>query len=230
MKQNWILSGLILLVLITSFSTIVNADLEATGVVSWITDGDTFDINYVTYRMADIDAPEFDEDYEAYEASKYYLLDLIHGKTVYLDIDDWFIYDNYGTGNRIVCVVYVNHNSTHYLNVNMAMVFANHAEIRNYDNEFDPNTWSLYVLKPTNPTPLPTITPSPTFSPNPTVSPTVTPTPTITPTITPTPSYPTPTPTQEAEFPTITVLASVVILSIVGLGILVYLKKYKRRT
>jgi hypothetical protein len=49
-----------------------------------------------------------------------------------------------------VCVAYVEHNSTHYLNVNKALLVEGHAIIWNFDNEFDPNTWSLYYPKADN--------------------------------------------------------------------------------
>ena len=61
---------------------------------------------------------------------------------MYLDIDDL-----YGTGtyDRLICVAYVNYDSTHYLNVNKALLVEGYAEISNYDNEFTPYTWTLYV-------------------------------------------------------------------------------------
>jgi hypothetical protein len=218
MKQSLILSGLILLFLISSFIVVVNGAIdERSGVVSWITDGDTFDINYVTYRMADIDAPEYDEDYDDYQASKYYLLDLIYNKTVYLDIDDKYTYDNYGNGDRFVCVVYVSYNSTHYLNVNQKMVVENHALKKNYDNEFDPYSWTLYVPNSINPTPssTPTMTPEPSPIPTPTLSPTPTPT-----------SSPDPTPIRFSD-PITIILGTIIIPGIVG--ILAYFKKREPR-
>jgi len=199
MRQVWILSVLLFLLIIGIITPRVEGNIERSGVVSWITDGDTFDINYVTYRMADIDAPETYEDYEAYNESKYYLLDLIHGKTVYLDIDDKYTYDIY---DRFVCVVYVSHNTTHYLNVNKAMVVANHAITKNYDNEFNPYTWSLFVLKPST-------------SPTPTLSPPSTPR-----------SYPTPTGGPEL-FPTAVAVISIISV-VVGIAINSYMKKYKK--
>jgi predicted ATP-grasp superfamily ATP-dependent carboligase len=44
-------------------------------------------------------------------------------------------------------VVYVSYNSTHYKNVNKALLDAGLAEKRDYSNEFDPNTWTLYASK-----------------------------------------------------------------------------------
>jgi len=63
---------------------------------------------------------------------------------VYLDIDDIYQTDLYG---RLVCVVYARYNSTHYINVNKALLVANVAVIGDYHNEFSPYSWSLYVSK-----------------------------------------------------------------------------------
>ena len=111
--------------------------------MSSVTDGDTFETTSEgTIRLADVDAPE---TYEVgYQASKDYLFSLLYEKTVYLDIDD--IYRTGGFG-RLICVVYVSYNSTHYLNVNQALIEENYAEAKNYDNEFSPYSWELYVHK-----------------------------------------------------------------------------------
>jgi hypothetical protein len=72
---------------------------------------------------------------------------LVLAKTVYLDIDDIYTYDYSGTGDRLVCVVYVDYNSTHYENVNKALLTAGLAEIKEYYNEFNSDTWAIYVPK-----------------------------------------------------------------------------------
>ena len=172
------------------------------------------------------------KDYQAYQASKYYLLDLIHGKTVYLDIDDKYTYDNYGNGDRFVCVVYVSYNSTHYLNVNQKMVVENYAIKKNYDNEFDPYTWSLFYLKPSEPTPsitptpLPTTTLEPTITPSPTPNPTVTPTPTSSATINPAPL--TPTPSEDDLFSNMTFRWALFIGSIIAFVLILQAITYYR--
>jgi len=114
-----------------------------TGVASWVEDGDTFRMDSGDWvRLADVDAPEDAE--EGYYESKYFLFELVHNKTVYLDIDDISRTDNYG---RLVCVVYVDINSTHVMNVNKALLVNEHAVIWNFtNNEFDPYTWSLHCL------------------------------------------------------------------------------------
>ena len=127
-----------------------SGEFDAITVVSWVTDGDTFDITTEeTVRFADIDAPEYYE--KGGNAATNYLNTTIYNKTVYLDIDDIYTYDEKngekGEGDRLVCVVYIEYNQTHYLNVNKALLVAGHAEIDDFDNEFNPNNWSLYVLK-----------------------------------------------------------------------------------
>ena len=134
------------LVLFSAFSVSLvfcSGEFDTDSVVSSVIDGDTFvTTSEGIIRLADVDAPE---TYEIrYQASKDYLFSLIYGKTVYLDIDD--IYRTGGFG-RLICVVYVSYNSTHYLNVNQALLAGNYAEMVNYDNEFSPYSWELYVNK-----------------------------------------------------------------------------------
>jgi endonuclease YncB( thermonuclease family) len=106
-----------------------------------VVDGDTFDTSEgYTIRLADVDAPELGEN--GYLDSTEYLEYLIEDKTVILDIDSVTGTDPYG---RYVCLVYVEYNSTHCLNVNQALVYGNFAVIDNYsNNEFEPSTWTLY--------------------------------------------------------------------------------------
>jgi micrococcal nuclease len=135
-----------LLILITSLTIPTTAALEIdkTGKVSWIVDGDTFDINNGAQRIrpADINAPEVNEP--GYESSKWYLKDLIYGKTVYLDVSNLDGVDEWG---RLICVVYLDYNSTHYLNINKQIVESGQAVIKDYSNDFNPYTWTLYVPK-----------------------------------------------------------------------------------
>ena len=217
---------LIILFLTSSIVIIVNGAInEETGIVSWITDGDTFDINYVTYRMADIDAPEMNET--GGPEAKDYLFDLIYNKIVFLDIDDIYETDPF---DRFVCVVYIDYNSTHYLNVNKLMVNAGHADLKNYDNEFNPYSWNLFYEKTSTPTP--NISPSPSTTPTlePTITSSPTPSPNITPTTTPTISG-SPTPSINPvpfgfSSPNLIIAGSISLL--VGLGILAYFKKYRK--
>ena len=118
-----------------------SGEFDAETVVSSVTDGDTFvTATQGIIRLADVDAPE---TYEVgYQESKDYLFSLVYGKTVYLDIDD--VYQTGGFG-RLICVVYVSYNTTHYLNVNQALINGNYADPVNYDNEFSPYSWELYV-------------------------------------------------------------------------------------
>ena len=122
----------------------VEVDLVST--VNHIQDGDTFALESGHWvRLADIDTPESGE-FGYYEAGAY-LYDLIYQKKVYLDIDDVYTYDYEGTGNRLVCLVYVPFNETHYLNVNKALLVSRHAVIYEFYNEFTPNEWNLYTPK-----------------------------------------------------------------------------------
>jgi len=137
---------LIALVAINGFIPIVQVasswETDMTSVVNWVIDGDTFNVTSGDrIRLADIDAPEQGES--GYLEAKNFLISLIYGKSVYLDVDDLSGTDPYG---RLVCVVFVDYNSTHVINVNKALLVENVAVIKNYtNNEFDPCTWSLYV-------------------------------------------------------------------------------------
>ena len=123
-----------------------SGEIDATAVAVSVHDGDTFNIERVTndsdtVRLADVDATELGQPL-SYEARDF-LKELVLSKTVYLDIDDIYIYDYRGTGDRLVCVVYVDYNSTHYENVNKALLIAGLAEKKEYDNEFNADTWAL---------------------------------------------------------------------------------------
>ena len=123
---------------------------EMNGTVTHIVDGDTFDITAVNstkyrIRMADVNANELGQ--VGYAEAKTALASKIDGKTVYLDVDDQYIWDNRGTGDRVVAISYVSHNSTHYLNVNEAMFLGGYVEKKDYPNEFNPYTWKLYETK-----------------------------------------------------------------------------------
>jgi hypothetical protein len=124
--------------------------IDATAIALSVHDGDTFRIDREfhgsdTIRLADIDASELGQPL-SYEARDF-LSELVYNSMVYLDIDNVYVFDYRGTGHRLVCVVYVSYNSTHYTNVNKALLDAGLAEKKDYDNEFNPDTWTLYVSK-----------------------------------------------------------------------------------
>ena len=180
-KRDFLFSATAVLIILILFIGQVKGEVDKTSTVTNIIDGDTFDIaTGERIRLADVDAPEYYES--GYSQATDYLSSLIDGKTVYLDIDDVYTYDYSGTGDRLVCIAYVVHNSTHLLNVNKALLDGDYAVISDFYNEFNPYLWTLYSLNPVappTPTPEPTPTPSPTDSPSPT--PTTTPPPTPTP-------------------------------------------------
>ena len=164
MKESFLLIGTIVLLISCFFIVQVYAEVDKTDVVTRVIDGDTFDISSgERVRLADVDAPEYYES--GYSDATDYLKSLIDGKTVYLDVDDVYTYDYSGKGDRFVCVAYVDYDSTHWINVNQALLDEGHAVISNFHNEFSPYSWSLYVLKETPESiqiPSPTSTPYPT--------------------------------------------------------------------
>ncbi|MCJ7722000.1 thermonuclease family protein, partial [Candidatus Bathyarchaeota archaeon] len=109
--------------------------------VKEVIDGDTFKTGEgYTIRLADIDAPEIDEI--GYLESTEYLESLIENRTVILDIDSKTKTDPYG---RYICLVYVQYTSSHFINVNQALVAGGYAIVDDYtNNEFNPEFWTLY--------------------------------------------------------------------------------------
>jgi endonuclease YncB( thermonuclease family) len=123
---------------------------ELNGIVTDVIDGDTFKITAMngtkyTVRMADVNASELGQ--VGYEEAKSSLSALINRKTIYLDVDNLYTWDNRGEGNRIVAIPYVDFNSTHFLNVNEAMFQGGYIEKKDYSNEFTPYSWDLYEPK-----------------------------------------------------------------------------------
>jgi len=128
----------------TYLLNINSIEIDTMSTVTYIVDGDTFDIDTgERIRLADVDTPERgDWGYsEATEA----LSQLIFNKRVYLDIDDVYVYDTLGT--RLVCCVYVDYDATRYLNVNKALLEEGLAEVWDHPNEFNPHQWKLLVPK-----------------------------------------------------------------------------------
>jgi len=171
------------------------------GIVIKVVDGDTFDVEGIgRIRLADVNTPEIDTE-EGKEA-KEYVKGLCYGKKVYLDIDDIHITGKYG---RIVAVVYVPYNETHYVNLNQLLLKEGYAEARDYPNEFNPDEWIRSPLEyiALTPTPSPALTPAPTLIPSPS------------PVYTPSPS-PTPTPGFELLFAIIGVLNAIYLIKRTG--------------
>jgi micrococcal nuclease len=111
-----------------------------------IQDGDTFQTSAGDWiRLADVDTPEIGE--EGFNRATEVLTQLIDGKIVYLDVDDINRFDYGGIGSRLVCLVYTDWNSTHYINVNYWLLIAQVAEIKDFDNEFSPYEWTLFIPK-----------------------------------------------------------------------------------
>lgn len=143
--EKKLLPFFVLILLIQLLVPTVNSSIEIdkTTVVSWVIDGDTFDTTSGDrIRLADVDAPERGE--RGYNDARDFLGSLVFNRQVYLDVDDVYRTDRYG---RLVCVVYVEHNSTHYRNVNKALLVYGYGEVWDFDNEFDPYTWSLFHPK-----------------------------------------------------------------------------------
>ena len=151
MKTKTIIEGTVFTLILITFSSNIysflltrnSIEIDATGTANYVVDGDTFDISSGDrIRLANINCAETGSPW-SYEATEM-LRSLIYNRRVYLDIDDYYTTGPYG---RLICVVYVDFNATHYLNVNEALLVTDMAYISNYDNEFDPYRWTLLVEK-----------------------------------------------------------------------------------
>jgi endonuclease YncB( thermonuclease family) len=117
-------------------------EIDETSSVTSVQDGDTFYISGDTVRLADINSPETGNE-PGYSIAKYALTNMVGGQTVYLDTDQKSGRDPY---DRLIAVVYVRYNSTHYVNVNKALIVQGVAVLSDYtNNEFSPSAWTLYV-------------------------------------------------------------------------------------
>ena len=200
MRQVRVFSVLISLLLISLILVDVNGEIDIIDIAINIVDGDTFDIESgERVRLADVNA--YEPGSPRSEEAKDYLTYKIVNQTVYLDVDA-----NRDPYDRLVCVVYVDYNTTHYQNINKELLFYDLVELTDYNNEFNPSSWTLYVSKNLTPTPIPSY-----------------PTPTPTSSIEPTPTGP---PPIRFYNPYLILFGSTLLL--IALGILVYFKKYRK--
>ncbi len=150
--------GLILLSILFLISTVYSRP-EVCGYIEKVVDGDTiwisiedvledrygnFSGDSFKVRLADINAPEISSPDGL--MSRDALVQLIgrYGNFACLDIDDNKIYDKYG---RIVAVLYLNYNESHMINVNKYLVENGYAEYIDYENEFNPQEFMLFISK-----------------------------------------------------------------------------------
>jgi micrococcal nuclease len=224
----------LLLLTFLSFNAIASSiSIDKIATVSTVIDGSSFTVNSgETIKLAGIDTPQSGQ--QGYSEAKNYLSNMVQSKTVYLNIDNIAVTDQYG---RQISVAYLNYNSTHYENVNMAMIVNNYAVPISVNNsEFNPSSWSWFVPKDT-PSPTPTFTPTPTASPSvapysPPPTPTTDPgfltsTPTFSPSVAPYSSPP--TPILSLSVPEFLVLVSLIIISI-AVASVILLKLHKKKS
>jgi len=142
---------------------------EASGIVTNVVDGDTFDLRIdktdprIIYeiervRLADVDSPEMSTPEGP--PAKVFATEALLGKKVWLDIDDKSR-DGRDMYERILAVVYLEDangtiNTTHPFN--RLLVDAGHAIVKDFtNNEFDPATWWEEGIPQPEPSPAPEI-------------------------------------------------------------------------
>jgi endonuclease YncB( thermonuclease family) len=204
--------SLLLLAFLFSNAIAAGIQIDNTATVTTVIDGSSFTINSgKTIKLAGIETPQSGQP--GYNEAKSYLKSIlfldgqyVQGKTVYLDIDNIAATDQYG---RLMSVAYIDYNSTHYENVNMAMLVNNYAVPSSLNNsEFNPSSWTWFIPKNT-PSPSPTSTPAPTATPS------------------MTPYSPPPTPTPSPEVPE---FSAVTILIIISLASAIIVKLHKKKS
>ncbi|MET1123637.1 MAG: thermonuclease family protein [Archaeoglobaceae archaeon] len=128
-------------------------DVDAICSLHRVVDGDTVWVNCSSgfkagqkfkVRLAEIDAHELDEPMG--REAKEYLESLLSGRCIVLDVDERYPYDRYG---RVIAIVYVKLNETHYLNVNYEIVRAGYAEFVDYPNSWHPEDLREYLVSKT---------------------------------------------------------------------------------
>jgi endonuclease YncB( thermonuclease family) len=203
-----ILSFLVAASVLTSTATAAVIQTDKTGTVTSVIDGSTFTISTgETIKLAEITTPASGE--AGFESSRSYLANMIQGKPIILDVDTLVVSDQ----GKFLCVAYLDFNSSHYENINKAMLENSYAApTSTRTTEFNPSTWTWFVAKETAPTPTPTAATTATATPSPTPTPFSGPTPSITPdisqpTATPTPSTTPPENTQSAQMQTWIIIA-----------------------
>jgi len=197
---------IIVMVVLFPLVTAESISSNRIGTVSIVIDGSSFQLGSgEIIKLAAIDTPN--SGLPGYSESKNYLTNLIQGKPVYLDTGVAVTTDQQG---RLLCVVYLDYNSTHYENINMAMIQNGYAAPNGQiNNGFDVGTWTWFVLKQAS-----TSSPSPTISPPPSETPT------------PTPFSP-PSPSINPTIPELS--ANIVLLIIALITLLVVTQLYKKR-
>ncbi len=134
-----------LLISLVNGSVIIDKSVKVKSVID--------DISFRTtsedlFKLADVEPRCTDWDNSTgLISSKSFLASIITGKTVYLDIDSQYETDIFGRHNKTVVVVYVDHNATHYINVNQAIVEHGLLLIDDYENDFNPEIWTRFVRK-----------------------------------------------------------------------------------
>lgn len=130
----------IILAILTVFIILVPINQLVEVEVIRVIDGDTFVTSQLgSIRLADASTPEIGQ--AGGDEAKILLTSLLTNKRVYVNIDDLYKKDT--TGNRLVCVVYVQQGSG-LINVNKALLDSGLAVSDDHMNEFHPSLWAYY--------------------------------------------------------------------------------------
>lgn len=136
------------LLALSLFSSLVygsaSLEIEARVIVYRVNSGDSFEAFPLgKIVLADVIAPDSgNESRKTLEK----LVSLVNNTEVFLDVDDGSYATDSTTGT--VSLVYVRINSTHLKNINQALLEEGLVSIDNQLNEFNPDTWDLFVYCP----------------------------------------------------------------------------------
>jgi micrococcal nuclease len=107
--------------------------IELTGIVTYIVDGDTLDVNDIRIRLTLVDTPERGE--KGYQTAKNFLKDLCLGKEAEVDIDDGQRRgDRYGREIGIVYCEGINANGE-LIDKDLAVIYSEYCEISEFSKE-----------------------------------------------------------------------------------------------
>ena len=108
-------------------------NIELEGIVTYVVDGDTLDINDIRIRLSLVDTPERGQD--GYKEAKNFVKDLCLKKEGEVDIDDGQRRgDRYGRNIRVIYCNGVNLNAALMQN-NLARIYLEYCDISEFSNE-----------------------------------------------------------------------------------------------
>lgn len=133
-----------LLIALCTIQTVSAYEIDLVVNCTAVIDCESFKVQNRNIKFADITTTE--EGQEESDDATLVLSEFLVGEIVYLDTDTK---SDENDDENIVSVVYVEYNSTHFINLNYFISFSPYYEtLDDATNDFDPNTWNLIEERP----------------------------------------------------------------------------------